>query len=69
MDKEQRLGRIRPSLTGSDPLTEIDRVLTARTPYYRKAANLTVDTGTVSIRSVATLILKALPESWVAFKG
>jgi len=69
MEKEQRLGRIRPSLTGSDPLVEIDRVLTSRTPYYRKAANLTVDTGTVSIRSVATSILKALPESWVTFKG
>jgi shikimate kinase len=62
MDKEQGSGKIRPSLTGADPLEEIKHVLEARTPLYEQAANIAVDTTTHSIREVATSIIKTLPK-------
>ena len=62
MDKEQRSDKIRPSLTGADPLEEIKQVLEARTPLYEQAANLVVDTTTLSLREVAASIIKALPK-------
>jgi shikimate kinase len=62
MDKEQRSGRIRPSLTGADPLEEIKQVLEERTPLYEQAANIVVDTTTHSIKEVAASIIEALPK-------
>jgi len=61
MEREQKSGKIRPSLTGADPLEEIKQVLDIRTPLYEQAGNLMVDTSSLSIREVATSILKALP--------
>ena len=63
MDKEQRSGKIRPSLTGTDPLEEIKQVLDVRTPLYEQAATLVVDTSTLSLREVADLVMKRLPQS------
>lgn len=62
MDKEQRSGKIRPSLTGADPLEEIKQVLDVRSPLYEQAATLVVDTSTLSLREVAALITKSLPK-------
>ncbi|MBW2206369.1 MAG: shikimate kinase [Deltaproteobacteria bacterium] len=62
MIKDQRSEKIRPSLTGTDPLEEITRVLSIRMPLYEKAETLTVDTGTLSIREVASLIMETLPK-------
>ena len=62
MDNEQKSNKIRPSLTGADPLEEIKQVLEARTPLYEQAANLVVDTTTLSLVEVASLIIKALPK-------
>ena len=62
MDKEQKSNRIRPSLTGADPLEEIKQVVEARTPLYEQAANLVVDTTTLSLMEGASLIIKALPK-------
>jgi shikimate kinase len=62
MGKEQRSGKGRPSLTGADPLVEIEQVLSIRKPLYEQAGDLTVDTSNLSIREVAALIMKNLPK-------
>ncbi len=62
MDNEQKSNKIRPSLTGADPLEEIKQVLEVRTPLYEQTANLVVDTTTLSLMEVASSILKALPK-------
>jgi shikimate kinase len=62
MDNEQRSGKTRPSLTEADPLEEIKQVLEARTPLYEQAANLVVDTTTLSLMEVTSSIIKALPK-------
>ena len=58
MDREQRSGKIRPSLTGANPLDEIKQVLSVRTPLYREAGDFMVDTGTLSVSEVAASIIK-----------
>jgi len=63
MDREQRSGKIRPSLTGADPLEEIKQVLDVRTPLYERTATLVVDTSTLSLREVSALIMKSLPKN------
>jgi shikimate kinase len=62
MDKEQRSGKIRPSLTGAAPLEEVKQVMEARAPLYEQAANLVVDTTTLSLMEVASSIIKAIPK-------
>lgn len=64
MDKEQRSGKIRPSLTGEDSLEEIKQVMDVRIPLYEKAATLVVDTSTVTPEEVAALIIKNLPKGF-----
>lgn len=64
MDKEQRSGKIRPSLTGEDSLEEIKQVMDVRIPLYEKAATLVVDTSTVTSAEVAALIIKNLPKGF-----
>jgi len=61
MEREQRSGIMRPSLTGTDPRDEIDEVLRIRTPLYRQAGDLVVDTSRLSIREVADSIREKLP--------
>ena len=55
----------RPSLTGSDPRTEIETVLTARTPLYTEAASLTIDTEGRSPESIVDEIVLSLPRSQI----
>jgi shikimate kinase len=62
MAKEQGSGRVRPSLTGVDPLEEIREVLNAREPFYERAGDLVVDTSNLSIRDAADLIIENLPK-------
>jgi len=62
MDKEQRSGKIRPSLTGEDSLEEIKQVMDVRIPLYEKTANFVVDTSTVTSAEVAALIIKNIPK-------
>ncbi len=69
MAKEQGSGRLRPSLTGADPLEEIKEVLSARKPFYEQAGDLVVDTSNLSIRDVATLIIKNLPKMIASASG
>jgi shikimate kinase len=62
MNKDQRAEKIRPSLTGTDPLEEIKRVLSIRIPLYEKAGDLMVDTNSLSIRDVVSSIMETLPK-------
>ncbi|HYA03279.1 MAG TPA: shikimate kinase [Syntrophobacteria bacterium] len=61
MAGEERSGRVRPALSGPDPLTEIEEVLAARNPLYQGAADLVVDTTARSLDEVAEQILRNLP--------
>ena len=60
MNREQGSGKVRPSLTGSDPLDEIREVLSIRKPLYVQAADLIVDAGVPSIQEVTNSIINAL---------
>ena len=60
MNREERSGNTRPSLTGTDPLEEIKQVLKVRTPFYEQAGNLIVDTSTLSVAEVVDSIIKYL---------
>ena len=62
MAKEEGSGKVRPSLTGADPLEEIKEVLSVRRPFYERAGDLVVDTSNLSIGDAASLIIKNLPE-------
>jgi shikimate kinase len=61
MQKEQRSGNIRPSLTGTDPLEEIEEVMNTRRPMYKAAGDFQLNTTGLSIPEVAALIVKKLP--------
>ena len=61
MDREQQSGNIRPSLTGVDPLAEIEEVMSSRRPMYQEAGDFMVDTTRLSEPEAAALIMKNLP--------
>ncbi|MFH1390437.1 MAG: shikimate kinase [Candidatus Margulisiibacteriota bacterium] len=58
----ERVGREthRPLLNVSDPRAEIARLLEKRRPSYQAAADLTIDTTTLSVTEVAEKIIKEL---------
>ena len=62
MGKDQKSGKLRPSLTGADPLEEIKGLLRIRNPLYQQAGNIMVDTAPLSIREVVDHIMKTLKE-------
>ena len=62
MEREERSGKFRPSLSGTSPQEEIQNVLRVRAPLYRQAGDFTVDTGMLSVREAADRILNALPD-------
>ncbi len=53
----------RPSLTGSDPRTEIATLLAVRKPHYAETATQTVDTEGRSPAAIVDEILLALPRA------
>ena len=53
----------RPALTGSDPRTEIETLLAARTPLYAETATLTIDSERRSPEAIVDEIMLALPRS------
>jgi shikimate kinase len=61
MSWDQSSGRGRPSLTGADPLEEIEQVLNIRNPLYEQAKDFMVDTSGLSIQEAAALIVINLP--------
>jgi shikimate kinase len=56
--QDQGSREFRPSLTGADPVGEIEQVLAAREPLYRAAAHLILDTTGLSIAEIVNRILK-----------
>jgi len=58
MDESSDL--FRPGLSGKGALDEIESVLSERTPLYEKAADLTVDTGGISVDVVVSEIIHKL---------
>lgn len=58
MEKDKDTANARPSLTGVDPVAETRKVLEMRTPLYRKAADLVVNTDGLSLRKTAERIMK-----------
>lgn len=61
----RRLGDVadpdRPSLTGDDPLREIEAVLAARDPLYRELAEAVVETGSgAGVEETVELVCSAL---------
>ncbi|MBW1798837.1 MAG: shikimate kinase [Deltaproteobacteria bacterium] len=59
MKGEGKAGRLRPSLSGVDPLDEIDQILNERTPFYEHARDYTVDTNGQAPEEVAQEIMMA----------
>jgi shikimate kinase len=57
MKKDEKSSENRPSLTGEDPVDEIKRVMEVRKPLYESAADMIIDTSSISIPEVAELIL------------
>lgn len=59
----------RPSLTGSDTMAEVDKVLAEREPLYRDAAHIVIDTAGLIISQVVDRILAALTEMQAEIHG
>jgi shikimate kinase len=60
MNEEMEAGKIRPSLTGTDPREEIAPLLRIREPVYGAVADMTVETSGLEVREVAERIQRAL---------
>ena len=69
MDKEHQSGIIRPSLTGVDPLAEIEGVMNTRRPMYQEAGDFMVNTTRLSVPEAAALIMENLPAQLRVKKG
>ncbi len=50
----------RPALGGGDALCEVAGILARREPLYRRAAQLAVDTDTLTVEAVAAAVLKEI---------
>jgi len=60
MRADEKTEQQRPSLTGEDPLEEIEEVLEIRRPYYQQAMDFSVDTTSKSIEQVVNEIIEKL---------
>ncbi len=60
MKNAQNSGELRPTLSGADPLDEIDQILQERKPLYEHASDYMVDTNGQSPQEVAQVIMRAL---------
>ena len=61
--RDQGSRDFRPSLTGEDPGSEMERVLAEREPLYRAAAHLVMDTTKLAIPEIVNQILKKISTS------
>jgi shikimate kinase len=62
MDNDQSKGKKRPSLTGQDPVGEIKNVLDQRSPLYEQAADLAIETSSLSIAQTVDNVIEMLPQ-------
>ena len=62
MKNAQNSGELRPPLSGTDPLDEIDAILKERRPFYERASYYRVDTNRRPPQKVLEVIMGALPQ-------
>ena len=62
MARDMESGKLRPSLSGSDPLKEVDRVLEERSGLYEQAGDYVVNTDHQPPEVVAETIIRALTD-------
>jgi shikimate kinase len=60
LKKDQTGGAPRPSLSGKPVEIEVQEILTQREPIYRRIADLTIDTSTLTVEEVAKIIAQKL---------
>ncbi len=58
---DEQSGHVRPGILAKNPLNEIERILTERTPLYERAADFRVKTDGKSLETVLNEILHAMP--------
>ena len=64
MKKAKKSGEFRPTLSGADPLKEIDRILHERTPVYESTNDYRVDTDRKNPEEVGQMIMRALSQRY-----
>ena len=64
MKKAHKSGELRPTLSGVDPLKEIDRILHERIPVYELTSDYRVDTDRQNPEEVGQAIMKAFSLSY-----
>jgi shikimate kinase len=69
MTRARQQGCPRPSLSGSDPLEEVEAILLKRTPVYEGASDWTVSTNAQSPQEVEQAIITALPFKFTGSDG
>ena len=62
MDQDPRTQASRPSLTEKGTSEEVQEVMASRTPFYEKAADVSVDTSTLGMEAVAEKLLSLIRE-------
>ena len=60
LKKDQAGGAPRPSLSGKPVEMEVEEILTQRAPIYRRIADLTIDTSTLTVEEVVKTIAQKL---------
>ena len=60
LNEDKTSAENRPSLTGDDPIDEINKVLEERKSFYRSASDMTVDTTQLDISEVADKIIEEI---------
>jgi len=69
MKKAENAGKFRPTLSGVDPLKEIDRILHERMPVYESTSDYKVDTDRKNPEEVEHVIMKAFSNRYKSHLG
>lgn len=64
LDRDCETATQRPSLTGCDPLAEIESVLAEREPLYRAGSDVSIDTDDKTQEEIATQICEFLAKGY-----
>lgn len=60
LEGDTQTNRRRPTLTGKGTVEELEDVLRARVPYYRKAADVEIDTSNLELEGVVKKALRII---------
>jgi len=69
METAQKSGEFRPTLSGADPLKEIDRILHERMPVYALTSDYRVDTDRKNPEETGHAIMKAFSHRYKSHLG